>query len=80
MWSNNNKIWTHYHEGVLAADKDSAALLSRYMRYMLINRPYLSSVEVMDLQRYKKYKTPRKVAQAINERLSIPFVFLTFKN
>lgn len=80
MWSGNNKIWTHYADGILAADKESSAFLHKYMRYMLIHRPYLESVEIMDLQRYKRYNNPRKITQAINERLHIPFVFLTFSN
>lgn len=80
MWSGDNKIWTHYDNGVLAADCDSAVFLKSYMRHMLINRPHLTVTEVIDLQRYKVYSSRRHVARAISDRLSIPFVFLTFSN
>lgn len=80
MWSRDNKIWTHYGNGILAVDCDSASFLKSYMRYMLINRPYLNVTEVIDLQRYKVYSKRRHVARAVNDRLNIPFIFLTFSN
>lgn len=76
MWSGYNKIWSHYPGSILAADADSADFLGFYLRYIRIKRSYVHSMEVIDLQKYKVHKTPRKVRQAINDRLDIPFVFL----
>lgn len=80
MLSDNNKIWTQYKEGISAADADSAQFLIRYMHHILIHRPHIESIEIIDLQRYKKHTTRRKVIQALNEELSTPFVFLIHKN
>lgn len=80
MWGHNNKVWLAYKKGLLATNAESAAFLSGYLRNMLINRTYLTALEVLDLQKYKVVKSPPKLKQAINERLEIPFVFLSCNN
>lgn len=80
MLDDNNKVWMHY-VGILAADAGAARFLSRYMRFLMIHRGYLKSVEVIDLQRYKLIKSSsRKLRQYVNERLHVPFVFLCCNN
>lgn len=80
MWFDNHHIWMHYPAGILAADKESAHFLQRYIHLTAIYRNHLSVMEVIDLQKYKVIKDFRKVKQAVNERLGIPFVFLSCKN
>jgi len=80
MWSDNNKVWVEYRRGLLAADVVSAAVLSDYIHYVIISHVHLKALEVIDLQKYKVIKTPGKLRQAINERLQIPFVFLSCNN
>ncbi len=79
MWG-NNKVWTEYGSGLLAADRQSAAFLANYMRYTIISRSYLQVFEAIDLQKYKIIRSIPKLKQAINERLDIPFVFLSCNN
>lgn len=80
MWGDNNKLWMHY-AGVLAADEQSARFLSRYIRFMAVNRTHLSALEIIDLQQYKIIKpSSRKLKQYINERLDTPFVFVHCRN
>ncbi|MCB0696294.1 MAG: hypothetical protein KDC07_02950 [Chitinophagaceae bacterium] len=80
MWSDNNKVWTSYTNGLLATDVDSAAFLRNYLRYIIVSRKHYNTLEVIDLQKYKVIRSSRKLRQAINERLSIPFVFLSCNN
>ncbi len=80
MWGNNNKVWMRY-TGVLACDDCSALFLSRYIRFITMNRYYLDTVEVIDLQRYRIIKpTSRKLKQYVNEKLNSPFIFLNCNN
>ena len=80
MWQDSNHIWFHYSTGILASDDVSAMFLQRYMQFLTINRAHFSVMEVMDLQKYRLIKDIRKVKKAVNERLSIPFVFLACRN
>jgi hypothetical protein len=79
MWSGSNKVWMHYLNDIIAADVASAVLLSSYMRQMR-GHGFASLHEVVDLQRYKMIRTPRKVSLAMQERLHLPFVFAINKN
>ena len=80
MWDDNNKVWMHYTD-MLAADANAACFLSRYTRFLMLNRGYLKVVEVIDLQRYKLIRpSSRKLKQYVNERLNIPFVFVHCNN
>lgn len=80
MWYGNNKTWTQFISGISASDEATAHFLWRYTRYLIVNRAQLAAMEVIDLQKYKIIKHPRKVRQAFNDRLHIPFVFLSCKN
>lgn len=74
MWG-DNKVWMHY-TGILAADEQSAQFLSGYLRFMAIQCSYLSSAEVIDLQRYKVIKPPsRKLKLYVHEKTKEPFIF-----
>ncbi len=80
MWGNNNKVWMRY-TGILACDECSALFLSRYIRFIIINRSYLAVAEVIDLQRYKIIKpSSRKLKQYVNEKLDSSFIFLNCNN
>lgn len=80
MWGHTNKTWLTYKKGLIATNAASAAFLSDYLHHLTINRTYLAALEVIDLQKYKVIKPSRKLKQAINERLKIPFVFLSCNN
>jgi hypothetical protein len=80
MWSRRNKVWSHYRGDIMAGDAIDAAFLANYIRFCAIQRLYLSSFEVVDLQKYKIIKKPGKVFNAIQQRAHIPFVFICSKN
>ncbi len=69
-----------YKEGMVACDLRAALHLSHFVRHMTYNKTYLSSLEGIDLQRYKKLKTPVQLKQALSERRDTPFVFIYCKN
>ena len=79
MWRDNN-IWLHYAKNIIAADPRSALFLASYVRLCMQNKEYASSLEVIDLQKYKVIKQHAKVRVALRERLSVPFVFVVGKN
>lgn len=80
MWSGKDKIWSRYNKDILAADSDAALYLRQYLRKVRTKRLYIATIEVIDLQRYKVYKSSVKVKRCLNERLDIPFVFAHYKN
>ena len=79
MWQ-ENKTWLHYVKNIIAADVSSAIFLASYIRRCNISKNYASSLEIIDLQKYKVIKTDAKVRIALRERSSIPFVFVVGKN
>ena len=79
MWKGNN-VWLHYVKNIIAADVSSAVFLASYLRYTGINKDYASSLEVVDLQKYKVIKKTAKVRQALRDRVNVPFVFVVGKN
>jgi len=81
MWSGHNKVWLHYVKNIIAADVYSAVFLASYIRYTDISHNYLSSIEIIDLQKYKVIKQQSKVRLALEERCDdVPFVFAVGKN
>ena len=79
MWRENN-LWLHYVKNIIAADITSAMFLASVLRQLQINRKYASSLEVIDLQKYKVIRQEKKVKAALVERIKLPFVFVTCKN
>jgi hypothetical protein len=79
MWRDNN-TWLHFAKNILAADAPSAMFLASYVRHCMHNKEYASSLEVIDLQKYKVIKQHAKVRVALRERIMIPFVFVVGKN
>ncbi len=79
MW-HENKTWLHYVKNIIAADVSSAVFLASYLRRCNINRTYTSSLEIIDLQKYKVIKQDAKVRIALRERVKIPFVFVIGRN
>ena len=79
MWRENN-LWLHYVKNIIAADVTSAVFLASYLRRSRITRNYTSSLEVVDLQKYKVIRQENKVRIALRERTNIPFVFVIGKN
>jgi len=79
MWQGNN-VWLHYVKNIIAADVSSAVFLASYLRYTGIRKDYVSSLEIVDIQRYKMIKKADKVRAALNERMHLPFVFVIGKN
>jgi hypothetical protein len=79
MWEGNN-TWMHYVKNIIAADVHSAVFLASYLRYSGISKNYASSLEVIDLQKYKIIKRPEKVKLALRDRVNIPFVFVVGMN
>ncbi|MBA3827893.1 MAG: hypothetical protein H0X33_03060 [Taibaiella sp.] len=80
MISGQNRVWLHYIKDIIAADVYSGVFLASYMRHSGITKSYVSSLEVVDLQRYKVIKNTPRVRQAIKERSHVPFVFVVGKN
>ena len=80
MLSGQNKMWMHYLNDIIAADVASAVFLSSYMRLALRGRPNEIYHEVIDLQRYKVFRSPKKVRAAMVNRVHQPFVFILGKN
>lgn len=81
MWqSKENKTWGHYRDDILAVDVDAARFIADYIRYAFVNNSHLSSLTVIDLQRYKIISHPRKLKSALRERTSVPFVFIACNN
>lgn len=80
MWSGQDKVWLHYVKDIIAADVYSAVFLASYLRYMSLNKSYVSYLEVIDLQKYKVIKQKQKVRAAIKERVNVPFVFVVCRN
>jgi len=79
MWR-ENKTWLHYIKNIIAADVSSAVFLAAYIRHCTISKNYTSSLEIIDLQKYKVIKQDAKVRIALRERINIPFVFVIGKN
>ena len=79
MWR-ENKTWLHYIKNIIAADVSSAVFLATYIRHTTISKNYTSSLEIIDLQKYKVIKQDVKVRIALRERINIPFVFVIGKN
>lgn len=80
MWSGQQKVWIHYRHDIMAADVSTAIMLSAFLRHTSIHKLHTHYLEVIDLQRYKVIKQPKKVQMALKERSSIPFVFVAGKN
>ena len=79
MWRENN-LWLHYVKNIIAADVTSAVFLASYLRRSRASRNYASSLEIIDLQKYKVITQENKVRIALRERTNIPFVFVFGKN
>lgn len=80
MLGGQDKVWIHYRKDIIAADVSSAICLSAFLRNSFLNRSYIPSLEIIDLQRYKLVTKHVKVRIALMERLHIPFVFVACKN
>lgn len=80
MWEDNDTGWTHFRQDVMAHNRASAALLVMFLKQVNKNQIHTTSLEVIDLQRYRIITRPRKVQAALCERLHLPFVFLVGKN
>jgi len=79
MWQ-ENKTWLHCINNIIAADIASAAFLASYLHRSRVTKNYASSLEIIDLQKYKVIKKEGKVRIALRERLGIPFIFIVGKN
>jgi hypothetical protein len=64
----------------MAADIPSAVFLASFLRHNSNSKNYISSLEIIDLQKYKIIKQDAKVRVALRERANIPFVFVVGKN
>ncbi len=80
MWRDQDKVWMHYLNDIIASDVASAVFLSTYMRHALRGRTLSAYHEVADLQRYRLYRKSKKVSHALNHRVHLPFVFVLGKN
>jgi len=80
MWQGHDKVWLHYVKDIIAADVYSAVFLASYLRYISLDRSYISHLEAIDLQRYKVHKKAAKVRNALKECATTPFIFIVGKN
>ncbi len=79
MWQGEN-IWLKYVKNIIAADMSSAIFLASFLRRSNMNKSYVASLEVIDLQKYKVIKKKNKVRAAINDAVNTPFIFFVGKN
>jgi hypothetical protein len=80
MWSGSNKVWLQHRKDIMAAETADGKFLADYLRFMTLNRSYISNIEVVDLQRYRVIKEQNKVRIALAQRIDVPFVFIIGKN
>lgn len=81
MWGKKNITWLHFEEqNILACDASSALFLARYLHHVYIHRAYLQQLEVVDLQKYRIVRHPKKIYTVIREQASVPFIFVVAKN
>lgn len=80
MWEDNDTEWTHFRQDVMAHNRASAAVLVQFLKRVNKQRLYTTSLEVIDLQRYRFITKPKKVQAALRERLHLPFVFVVGRN
>ena len=70
----------HYLHDIIAADLASGVFLAHFLRQLRLTRNYVSSLEIMDLQRYKVITKPSKVKVSIRNADESSFVFVVGKN
>lgn len=75
MWGEYNRIWKHYRPGILASEPCAADFLSDYQHFLTLNRAYLGSSEVADLQKYKLVREPRRLRQYEHKSTDRSFIF-----
>lgn len=80
MWDGNNKVWIHFSKNIVASDGTSARFLADYLNYLHINRTFLDTIEILDLQRHKRITDKRKIKRTLKERMHIPFIFIASRN
>lgn len=79
LWE-QQKHWRYYDTGLMATEYEAALFLKKWFRNMVLKGNESAHFEIVDLQRYKIYKTQSKVRTAMRERLKIPFIFAAGKN
>ncbi|MEO6831080.1 MAG: hypothetical protein ABI378_02485 [Chitinophagaceae bacterium] len=77
--SGKERVWMQYVNDIIACDVPSAVFLSTYLRQAERNHSTATYHEVVDLQRYKMVRSPKKVSSIMHSKLT-PFVFVINKN
>jgi hypothetical protein len=80
MWSDKDKVWTHFRMDILSTSKEDGSFLANYLRYSGMQKLHTPTLEIVDLQRYKIISQQKKVGIALRERTDTPFVFVIGKN
>jgi hypothetical protein len=79
MW-NRDRVWNRYVKNIVAVDKPTAIFLAAYIRRTDINKDYVSTIEIFDLQQYKVISKAAKVRGVLRDKLNKPFIFIACKN
>ena len=79
MWQEEN-MWLHYVKNIIAADVPSAVFLATYLREINFSKIFIGTLEVLDLNKYKVVKKKNKIRAYLNERNTVPFVFVICNN
>lgn len=79
MWR-EEKEWLHYLKNIIASDIPSAVFLAAFLKHSTVGDTVASSVEIIDLQKYKVIKNVSKVKVSLRERYKAPFIFTIYKN
>ncbi len=79
MW-NRDRVWNRYVKNIIAADLSTAIFLKAYIKRVDINKEYVSSVEIFDLQQYIVISKAAKVRGVLRDKLNKPFIFVSCKN
>lgn len=79
MW-NRDRVWNRYVKNIVAIDKPTATFLAAYIRCTDINKDYVSTIEIFDLQQYKVISKAAKVRGVLRDKLNKPFIFIACKN
>jgi hypothetical protein len=79
MWY-KNRVWINYVKNIVAADMSSAIFLASYLRKIGINKEYVPTFEIFDLQKYKVIRDATKMRGSLRDKMNKPFIFITCKN
>lgn len=80
MWGKKHLVWAYWQKDILARNVVAARFLSAYLKFVKQNKVHLKTIEVIDLQRYKRINKSTTINQYIREKKDEAFIFFVSKN